>query len=62
MMNKNILDESIVNGKLSVLYYDEQLDDIITFELPTKSSVMNITKINFNTYIIKTKTEQFMVH
>lgn len=62
MMNTTILDETFVGDKLFVKYYDEQLDDVITFELPTKSRVMHITKINFNTYMIKTETEQFMVY
>ena len=62
MVNTNILDESIVNGQLVVKYLDEQLDDIIIFELPTTNPVKNISKISFSTYMIETsKNEQFLV-
>lgn len=62
MVNTNILDESIINGQLVVTYLDEQLDDIIIFELPTTNPVKTISKISFTTYMIETtKNEQFLV-
>ena len=60
-MNTNILDESIIDGQLVVKYYDEQLDDIITFELPTTDPVKHISKISFTIYMIETTNEQFLV-
>lgn len=56
-----VLNEQIKNNNLIVYYYDNTIDDIVVFELPTTKPIKSISKINFSTYIIETTEKNFIV-